>query len=75
VIQQAADVPRTALQFLMKGVLSVLRSMEFDVLKLEKCQDKIIERICSDPKMFEDDEWLDVFRSLPPPSQAARQNW
>jgi hypothetical protein len=56
VISRKRDVPRSALQFLLKGTCSVLEALDIDTTRLKKQQDSIIDKICSTPNMFETDE-------------------
>jgi hypothetical protein len=55
VVTRRRDIPRSALRFVFKGVYSVLESLEIDTGKLKQREESVIEKICSDPKMFEED--------------------
>lgn len=44
--------PVTTLKYIFAGVYSVLEKMQIDTSKLRAEQDRIINRICSEPKMF-----------------------
>jgi hypothetical protein len=52
VIRQKPDVSKAAIQILFDGFLSVLTSLGFSTEKLETQRLELIERICSDPAMF-----------------------
>lgn len=57
VIRRESEIPQTALRFLLKGVCSVFESLDIDTTKIVERQGSMIEHICSDPKMFEEDSW------------------
>ena len=52
VISKSADVPRAALRYLLKGVCSILSSLDIDTMRTGNEHDKLIEEICSDPQVF-----------------------
>lgn len=56
VIKRAADVPRAALQFLFKGIATVFEELGIDGRLLSEHEERIIDHICSNPLMFEDEE-------------------
>ena len=59
IVEGAVDdehVLRLALQFLFKGVFSVLESLDIHTEVARKKQDFLIEKICSDPSMFAPDD-------------------
>jgi hypothetical protein len=53
VISRNSEVLQSALTFLLKGVCSVLRSLDIDTAKIVEAEASMIENLCSDPKMFE----------------------
>jgi hypothetical protein len=53
VIRREDDVPRAALRYLLKGVSKVLNSLGIDIEILTERRDSIIEKVCSDPTMFD----------------------
>ena len=55
VITRSEQVPKLALTFLLKGACSVLDALEIDTTKVLEKQESLIESICSDPQMFEEE--------------------
>jgi hypothetical protein len=53
VIKAKRQTPRTAMEFLIKGVCSIFDSLGIDTAKILEKQEVIIEQICSDPATFE----------------------
>ena len=53
VIMRDKKAPKTALKFLLRGIRSVLQSLDIDSGKLAESQESLIEEISSDPKMLE----------------------
>jgi hypothetical protein len=53
VIQTEASVSRSAIEFLLRGVCSVLATLGFDVAPLQSRQSVLAEILSSDPKMFD----------------------
>jgi hypothetical protein len=56
-IMSTADVPKSALTFLLGGVCEVLDSLDIDTAKLLEKQDSLIAGICSDPTMLAAPSW------------------
>lgn len=56
VIKRHPDVPQTALRFLLKGACAVLESLDIDTAKIVEQQESLIEDICSNPIMFEEED-------------------
>jgi hypothetical protein len=56
VICRHPEVPKTALRFLLKGVCSVFESLRIDTARVLEKQEALIEQVCSDPMMFEEEE-------------------
>lgn len=59
VIKRDADVSKSALTFLFKGMCSVFESLDIDTRKVREQEEALIQQICADPMMFEqeaDDE-------------------
>jgi hypothetical protein len=52
VIHRAPDINRSAIEFLLNGVVSVFASLEIIADKLLKDRVQLIERVLSDPGMF-----------------------
>lgn len=52
-IVESENPPVTALNYIFAGVYSVLEKMQIDTNKLRAEQDRIVEHICSEPKMFD----------------------
>lgn len=52
VITSTAEVPKTALTFLLRGVCSVLESLDIDTATVMQQEQSLIEQICSDTAMF-----------------------
>lgn len=70
-ILRADDGPRCALQFLFDGIRNILHRYEMDTAKLDANEARIIDEICNDPKMFDDDEpWPTLANYRPPPPPA-----
>ncbi len=55
VINRSRNVPESALTFFLKGVCSVLESLEIDTSKIVARQQSLIKDICADPELFWDD--------------------
>jgi hypothetical protein len=55
VIIRQAEVPQTALRYLLRGACSVFESLDIGTEKVVEKQESLIEQICSDPMMFEDE--------------------
>jgi hypothetical protein len=53
VISCSSDVSRSALTFLLKGTCSVFKSLAIDTAAIVEAEESMIENICSDPMMFE----------------------
>src|SRR5437016_569253 len=58
-ITRGGSVLRSAVEFLLKGICSVLDGLFIDKTGILKRQDSLIERICTDPNMVEspDEDW------------------
>jgi hypothetical protein len=56
VIKKNPDVLPTALRYLIKGICSVLESLEIDTTKIKKTQEAMIKHICSTPSMLDDED-------------------
>jgi hypothetical protein len=54
VITRDAEVPKSALKFLLNGVCSVFESLDIGTAKIMERKGALIESICSDPTMFEE---------------------
>lgn len=52
VIRRRANVYRSALQFLLQGVLTVFGKLGIDTAKVEEQRESIINEICDNPAMF-----------------------
>lgn len=57
VIMRDARAPRTALEFLLKGVCEVFDRLDIDKAKLVEKQGSLIDGICSDPTMLAAPRW------------------
>lgn len=55
-IGRADDVRREALQYLFRGIVTVLERLEIDTSRLLERQERLIQSICSDSTMFEESE-------------------
>lgn len=56
VISKEADVLRAATQFLFEGACSVMESLGIDTAAVRKSEQAIINGICSDPTMLDDED-------------------
>ena len=52
VIVSNSEVPKCALEFLLKGAYAVFKLLDIDASKIVEKETSLIERICSDPTMF-----------------------
>ena len=74
VILRADDGPRCALRFLFDGIRTILRRYEIDTTKLDANEARIIDKICSNPEMFDDDEpWPTLANYKPPKPPPPRE--
>jgi hypothetical protein len=55
VVRDTQDASRTAIEFLFDAFLSVLTKLAFSTERLEARRPALIESICSDPSMFDQD--------------------
>lgn len=56
-IMRNEDFYREALRYLFQGVYTVLESLDIDVARLKERESSLIDTICGDPSMFQEDEF------------------
>ena len=58
VIARQPNAPEAALEYLFKAVCEVLESLEIDPSRVVAGKDDLIDEICSDRTMFDDESFL-----------------
>jgi hypothetical protein len=56
VILKSKSVNHSCLEHLMQAICSTLESQDIDTAKIKRAQSKVIDKICNDPSMFEEED-------------------